>query len=294
MVMLDEIHPKLPKPQNDTNTYTLGSTGGHNIVITCLPKGQIGNNSAATVAAQLVHAFPAIRFGLMVGIGCAVPPEIRLGNVVVSTPVDQYPGVVQWDFGKTEKEGVFRQTGALNNPPSALLSALGELESTHEMEGSRVRQYLDEMANKWPRLALKYTTCEHIEDPLSDSVDPAEGEADEVRVHYGMVASGNQVIKDEETRDKLNKCLGGNVLCFEMEAAGLINSFPCLVIRGICDYADSRKNKDWQEYAAAVAAAYTKELLGFVQPTDVSNERPVKDVLDKGKPASKNPDFGSL
>ena len=46
-----------------------------------------------------------------------------------------------------------------------------------------------------------------------------------------------------------------------MEAAGLINDFPCLVIRGICDYANSHKNKCWKNYAAATAAAYAKELL---------------------------------
>jgi nucleoside phosphorylase len=72
-------------------------------------------------------------------------------------------------------------------------------------------------------------------------------------VHYGTVASGNQVMRDGVTRDKISSGLGG-VLCFEMEAAGLMNSFPCLVIRGICDYADSHKNKRWQAYAAATAA----------------------------------------
>ncbi|KAL3444390.1 hypothetical protein BJX65DRAFT_310973 [Aspergillus insuetus] len=46
-----------------------------------------------------------------------------------------------------------------------------------------------------------------------------------------------------------------------MEAAGLMNTYPCLVIRGICDYADSHKNKAWQGYAAATAAAFAKELL---------------------------------
>ena len=46
-----------------------------------------------------------------------------------------------------------------------------------------------------------------------------------------------------------------------MEAAGLMNDFPCLVIWGICDYADSHKNKRWQNYAVATAAVYAKELL---------------------------------
>jgi nucleoside phosphorylase len=69
-------------------------------------------------------------------------------------------------------------------------------------------------------------------------------------------------------RDRISRELGG-VLCFEMEAAGLMNTFPCLVIRGICDYSDSHKNKDWQAYAAAVAAVYAKELLGEIEPVVV-------------------------
>ena len=74
------------------------------------------------------------------------------------------------------------------------------------------------------------------------------------------MTSGNQFIKDTVTRDRLSKELGG-ILCFEMEAAGLMNNFPCLVIREICDYSNSHKNKRWQPYAAATAAACAKELL---------------------------------
>jgi len=81
----------------------------------------------------------------------------------------------------------------------------------------------------------------------------------EPAIHYGLIASGDQVMRHGATRDRLRKEL--DVLCFEMEAAGLMDSFPCLVIRGICDYADSHKNKRWQSYAAATAAAYAKELL---------------------------------
>jgi nucleoside phosphorylase len=102
-----------------------------------------------------------------------------------------------------------------------------------------------------------------------------------MRVHFGLIASGNQVIKDAAFRDKLNKDLGGQILCVEMEAAGLMNNFPCIVIRGVCDYADSHKNKDWQEYAAAVAAAFAKEFLEALQHSDVEGERPVKDILDQ-------------
>lgn len=81
-------------------------------------------------------------------------------------------------------------------------------------------------------------------------------------IHYGLIASGDQVMRDGATRERLRREL--DVLCFEMEAAGLMDDFPCLVVRGICDYADSHKNKQWQGYAAAAAAAYAKELLSVV------------------------------
>ncbi|UKZ69090.1 uncharacterized protein TrAtP1_010103 [Trichoderma atroviride] len=74
-------------------------------------------------------------------------------------------------------------------------------------------------------------------------------------------------MKDAVVRDTLG--MKKNVLCFEMEAAGLMNHFPCLVIRGICDYADTHKNKEWQGYAAMTAAAYTKDLLCLIHPNRV-------------------------
>jgi nucleoside phosphorylase len=94
----------------------------------------------------------------------------------------------------------------------------------------------------------------------------------DVVIHYGLIASGNRVIKDGAERDRVASELEG-VLCFEMEAAGMMNTFPCLVIRGICDYADSHKNKEWQPYAAAMAAAYTKDLLSVIPPAAVAQTR---------------------
>jgi len=331
--MLDQIHADLPKPPNDHNTYTLGSICDHKVVIACLPKGKYGNNSAATVAANMVGTFPSIKAGLMVGIGGGIPPKVRLGDVVISSPTDQYPGVVQWDMGKAEKNGDFKRTGALNNPPMTLLTAVGKLETKHELYGSKIRQYLDDVEKKWPRLVPKYTQSASLKDHLlaADNsqrhrnnwysifmmlwdmilsllgyllgwsafavmersadqvmspttvitVDGDQRKARNTHVHYGLIASGNQVVKDVNLRDELNSRFGGNVLCVEMEAAGLMD-FPSIVIRGICDYADSEKNKDWQEYAAAVAAACAKELLGCVQQSDVNGERPLKDLLGRG------------
>ncbi|KAH7202849.1 hypothetical protein BKA60DRAFT_546248 [Fusarium oxysporum] len=84
-------------------------------------------------------------------------------------------------------------------------------------------------------------------------------------------------MKDALVRDKLAAEKG--VLCIEMEAAGLMNHFPCLVICGICDYSDSHKNKEWQGFAAMVAAAYTKDLLRQVPPNKVEAERRIGEVL---------------
>ncbi|EPS38853.1 hypothetical protein H072_7379 [Dactylellina haptotyla CBS 200.50] len=317
--MLDETHADLTKPSTDQNTYTLGSILNHNVVITCLPKGKYGNNSASAVATHLANTFPAVKFVLMVGIGGGVPPKVRLGDVVVGTPVGAFPGVVQWDMGKT-KNGEFERTGALNNPPTLLLTAVGKLETDHETHGTKIPEYLEEMGEKFPRLKAKYlcrdklqdvlfkATYEHVnEKPKGEEDEEEQDEEDEdeedeeedegcqwcdtkyivkrkekeMRVHYGLIASGNQVIKDASMRKDLNAKLGGEVLCIEMEAAGVLSALPCLVIRGICDYADSHKNKAWQEHAAAVAAAFAKELLGYLPPDAIAGERSVKDVVSE-------------
>lgn len=151
--MLDERHDNLPKPSSDHNTYTLGSIGDHNVVIACLPKGTIGTNAAAAVATSMIGTFPSIRIDLMVGIGGGISPKVKLGDVVVSTPGDQYTGVVQWDLGKAENDGGFKRTAALNRPPNTLLTALTKLESKHELDGSDINQYLEDLRRNYPRLA---------------------------------------------------------------------------------------------------------------------------------------------
>lgn len=77
-------------------------------------------------------------------------------------------------------------------------------------------------------------------------------------MHRGTITSGELVLKDAKKRDDLAQ--GHGVLCFEMEAAGALTDFPCMVIRDISDYCDSHKNDQWHGYAAAVAAAYARQL----------------------------------
>jgi nucleoside phosphorylase len=288
--MLDEIHPDLPTSSNDQNTYVLGRIHAHNVVIACLPSGVYGTTSAATVATQMPFTFRSIRFGLMVGIGGGVPGkdvDIRLGDVVVSKPTGGFGGVVQYDFGKTVAQGVFERTGSLNKPPQILLTAIAKLQADQIVMGkSRVPEYLSGMITMHPVMQAKFTYRGEEQDRLFDATYDHYGSENACNIceasrlvtrlardrhdpviHYGLIASGSQVIKHGGTRDKLGQELG--ILCFEMEAAGLMDNFPCLVIRGICDYADSHKNKQWQEYAAATAAAYAKELLSVIHPNQV-------------------------
>jgi nucleoside phosphorylase len=287
--MLDEIHPNLPTSSKDQNTYMLGRICAHNVVIACLPSGVYGTTSAATVANQMLFTFKSIRFGLMVGIGGGAPSkeaDIRLGDVVVSKPTGGFGGVVQYDFSETVGQGVFERTGRLNRPPQVLLTAISRLQADQIVEPSRIPEFLSEMMARYPRMRAEFTYRGQEEDRLFDVasdhcglenncdtceistlVTRPDRDIHDPVIHYGLIASSNQMIKHGGTRDKLGQELG--ILCFETEAAGLMDNFPCLVIRGICDYADSHKNKQWQGYAAATAAAYAKELLSVIHPNQV-------------------------
>jgi nucleoside phosphorylase len=291
--MLDEEHEDLEQDENDNNLYSLGRIGDHNVVIVCLPAGLIGNNPAAAVATQMRSTFRSVRFGLMVGIGGSVPSaeaDIRLGDVVVSQPDQGYGGVIQYDFGKAAPSG-FHGTGFLNSPPPILLSAVAKMQANHLRRKSKLSEHVSKL-----RRLLELTrdttgpdvlfeaSYNHAGGPTCQScssdkeIDRQPRESEEPVVHYGTIASGNQVMRDGSTRDRVSMEFGG-VLCFEMEAAGLMNSFPCLVIRGICDYADSHKNKRWQAYAAGTAAACAKELLLVIPPTDVAKTRTVEETI---------------
>jgi nucleoside phosphorylase len=294
--MLDEKHPRLPNLKSDGNSYTLGRIGIHNVVVACLPTGMTGNNSAATVAKDMQRSFP-IKIGLLVGVGGGVwskKVDMRLGDVVVSQPDGTHGGVVQWDFGKTEKGGVFRRTGSLNKPPRVLLNAVQDIKTRHMTEGDKLAEHLSTMATNKPFMAetfgyqgaehdqLYRPTYDHQSGETCDECDNSQvierlpaRTSSAPKIHYGNIASGNEVMKDGATRDRIAKEEG--VICFEMEAAGLMDSFPCLVIRGICDYADSHKNKRWQPYAAATAAAFAKELLEVVDKQEVEQLKPTSE-----------------
>jgi nucleoside phosphorylase len=117
-----------------------------------------------------------------------------------------------------------------------------------------LRMTCDELGCKETRLVAR--------NRLRDAQGPPGSEFPEEYkplVHFGKIGSGDTVMKSGEDRDRIAKADG--IIAFEMEGAGVWDHFPSIVIKGVCDYADSHKNKEWQNYAAATAAACMKAFL---------------------------------
>ncbi|KAL6825728.1 purine and uridine phosphorylase [Trichoderma sp. SZMC 28015] len=291
--ILDEKHagPETVSQANQSD-FTLGRIGKHNVAIATLPTGEYGTASAATVAADMSHNFPNIRIRLMVGIGGGAPSErndIRLGDIVVSAPSNGKSGVFQYDYGRTIQGQPFQPTRFLDQSPMILRTAMTGLMVQYECEGHQLEETIKNTLERSPKLLGKYSRphessdrlyCNTFVHPSNDGSDCAKSCGDDLLImrprrtqensslviHYGMIASANQLMKNAIIRDKMSSEY--HVLCFEKEAGGLMNTFPCLVIRGICDYSDSHTNEIWQGYAAMAAAAYAKDLINRLPPLE--------------------------
>ncbi|OJJ03314.1 hypothetical protein ASPVEDRAFT_42832 [Aspergillus versicolor CBS 583.65] len=294
--MLDQKHapPQYIHP-HDHNIYTLGaikgSPGYHKVVVVSPPAGRYGPMTATATVAKLLSSFPGIKYGVTVGTGGGIPDadsgsDIRLGDVVVGRPEGAYWGVREYDIGKARPTGPEKGSG-WPYPPTALLGAVSAIRSKHELTGSDVPKILAAMGRHNPRMGspqpgqvkrqgFVYPGAEN--DFLFDGqYEHRQGSADcrgcdpgklvyrvkrehhDPLIFYGTIASAKTVVNNARQRDTFKDCL-----CFESDAAEYMNSFPCLVVRGISDYCDSHKNNRWQMYAAATAAAYAKELLGIM------------------------------
>ncbi|KAL4745895.1 hypothetical protein BDW72DRAFT_210938 [Aspergillus terricola var. indicus] len=267
--ILDENYGA-PEEQNsaDTNMYTLGRIGKHYIAIAC-PTGQHGTTSAAVAAINMVRTFPkSLRVGLMVGIGGGIPSatnDIRLGDIVISYPTGTCGGKLT-------------RTGSLKSPPRILLAAVDQMRTAALREGPLYPSYIQRAGQRNNRTRLNFsrpdqqhdrlfqTQYEHPSDAATCDGCLAEWEVtrerrgdSEPQPHYGIIASWSVPIKHSELRERLRK-----------ETGAL--HFPCVVIRGICDYADSHIYKQWQGYAALAAASYAKELLDYIPRGQVLQE----------------------
>ncbi|KAI1173306.1 purine and uridine phosphorylase [Nemania sp. FL0916] len=286
----------------DTNTYSTGAIGRHNVVLVHLPN--MGKVAAATAATFLRASYGCINLALVVGICGGVPfgnspnTDIFLGDVVISD------GVIQYDLGRRFPHGFVRKDHIQDNLPRPSLPVRTFLAKLQANETSRLREKtLDHLYNLQQKQgnAAKYLrptedwlfkpTYRHKHSNVSscptcsggiDSVcsaalkfscqelgcdehelvlrTPSKAPSDVPTIHFGLVASGDLVMKSGEDRDRVASHDGA--IAFEMEGAGAWEALPgCLIIKGVCDYADSHKNKIWQAYAAATAAATSKAAL---------------------------------
>ncbi|KAF9894777.1 hypothetical protein FE257_004398 [Aspergillus nanangensis] len=280
--MLDDEHASLPSVPGDPNVYVLGRIGSHNIVMACLPGGP-GKATAAIATANMARTFPEIRLRLLVGTGGGVPSvthDIRLGDVVISMPDGPHGGVVEYDMGSDTEEG-FNHKGNLLPVPSILRSAVVKMRSNHRVKPNKIHQFLSAMLQKGQGLSTYqrpsmepdvlfqggyphisgHDTCGRCD--KGNVVNRPPRNSNVPHIHYGLIASGDQVMRSARERYRVTRDIG-DVLCFEMEAAGILAAFPCLVIRGISNYADSHKTDVWRHYAAATAAGCAKELLLYL------------------------------
>jgi ankyrin repeat protein/nucleoside phosphorylase len=221
----------------------------------------------------------------MVGIGGGVPSpanDIRLGDVVVGTRVMPY------DLSKAEQNGLTRTEDPklLRDTASTVVS---DFRARHYTDGlENFKEILEKRSQQYaeyhhPGLLdhLFLPSCSHTATQTAPDPSPATGPAphfencgscdqskivkravrssNDPLIHYGAIASGSQVVKNAIDRDRYAREF--DAICFEMEVAGLVDSLPCIPIRGICDYSDSHKNKDWQKYAALVAASFARDIV---------------------------------
>jgi len=199
-------------------------------------------------------------------------------------------GVLQYDMGILHPGG-YQSRSHLDKPGTLLIQAAQSQELKHGFAEGNMHDYMRQAIRDLERIGRTEFQCPgpkydllfqpeyyhhgtYTEEFCQDCCDKAQlvkrtRPDTPPRVYYGLIGSADTVMQDGHLRDRMRQ--SDKVLCFEMEAAGLMDSFPCLVIRGISDYADTHKNKVWQPYAALAAAAYAKDLLSVIQAQKVED-----------------------
>ncbi|KAF2187513.1 hypothetical protein K469DRAFT_725453 [Zopfia rhizophila CBS 207.26] len=220
--------------QNDNSVYKLGTIGKYNVVMAVLLDKEYGTNSAACVARDIIHTFSNIRIGLMVSVSSGVlslKHNIYLSNIIVMNGLKA-------DY---ERKGL-RKKYSHPDPKSNIL-------------------YRSEIVHAEDTKELCITVCSHNPSMLVSQEEQAE-EDDDPEIHYSLITLVNQLMKDATFRDTLAK--EKDVLCFEIETAGLMNQFPYLII---------------YRYAAITAAAYAKDILYQIPPNRLEAEKRISNII---------------
>jgi hypothetical protein len=290
--ILDHLHDhvKFTSGRNEEYLYTAGDINGHNIIIATFPAGHsYGVGAAASLARAVKAKFPNLWFGLLVGVAAGLPDlsktpprDIRLGDVLVGLGQNGSPTIVSYGFGK-ETAQEFQLGGVEGKTAKLVGAAIRAMTLSGSDQWPSFRRYYDSLRgirhndNDTPIFADPGQDNDHLfanrgrdneGNRLSEEVPRQPRPVDErTKVWYGKIGSGDRLMKNAEKRDELiAQVAPHDILGLEMEAAGVMDVIPVGVIRGVCDYADEHKNKEWQPYAAATAASYAKALLYKINP----------------------------
>jgi ankyrin repeat protein/nucleoside phosphorylase len=301
----DKSGSRYGKQEGDTNTYSTGRIGRHDVVLVHM--SGMGPTDAARAASNIRLSFKEVRLALIVGVCGGVPLErsIVLGDVIVSDSIVDFSTGRQYSDGVQARKGGKHMLGRPNPEIRGLLSKLKIPLIRQELE-VEVQQNLAELCKKsdtaqYPGVehdrlfAASYRHMHRKETSSQDCLcirsqlhsgpvcsEALESSCDALRcdaaspgnpsrrarfalgvptpfLHIGTIGA-TTVMKSGEHRDVIAR--ENDVIGFEMEGAGLWDDLPCIIIKGVCDYADSHKNKKWQDYAAATAASAAKAFLG--------------------------------
>ncbi|KAJ4087127.1 hypothetical protein NW760_003035 [Fusarium oxysporum] len=285
--LLDERYRgRFPVDRGDDYVFQAGAMGGHNIVIATLPAGQeYGTGSAAALASQVKQFFPNLWFGLLVGVAAGLPDlsrvparDIRLGDVLVGLPVGESAGLVPYDLGKETEDGFqpLRLGHSLATTEPIVRSAIGSIKLEAPYDTEKFLPYYEKIRNCEHTTGtftdpgqdndILYLACDNGQEKVVERSPRPNQAYQRTRVWYGPIGSGDKLLKNAQKRNELRDKYG--IIGLEMEAAGTMNRIPVGVIRGVSDYGDRHKNKDWQPYAAAMAASYARALLDEIPLSD--------------------------
>ncbi|EXJ88937.1 hypothetical protein A1O3_02001 [Capronia epimyces CBS 606.96] len=299
--LFDEFWDGYGKAPGDDNAYTVGSMARHNVVLAHLPGMGIPTAAGAAVGlrASFPEIKLALVVGMCGGVPYGTQnEEIILGDVIISQAVIKYDFGRQYPEKYQIKDTVEDRLG---RPSLGIRALQAQLRTHHYQAKMQqnIATFLRAIQNKLPYTLLpgsendvlyhssylhkhhSHAACDKCCEGDSQICEEAlkmdcedlgcsatmlvarnrltHASTTQPRVHFGIMGSGNTVMKSGQHRDLLARA--EDIIAFEMEGAGVWEYFPSVIIKGVCDYADSHKRKTWQGYAAATAAACAKAFL---------------------------------
>ncbi|XP_061179819.1 uncharacterized protein LOC133188409 isoform X2 [Saccostrea echinata] len=290
------------KTEGESNVYTVGFIGEHKCVSTKLPR--IGQSRAAQISSgntttRLLGTFQNIEHVFVVGVAGGVPhytnfyKHVRLGDIVLSRCNDKGYFYYHVDQILQDKEGNIQYKMRTWSPRDMSLQRLAEkLEErcTRHPEKAPWERYIKEGQellekqeadfNRPPkesdRLYMSIGEENVIEVQHPDQPEEAQGREDAPTVRFGVLGSGRPITKYDNTR--LEFAVNYGITCFDCEYDQVIESIvgnrkdSFMFIRGISDYNDGSKNKEWQPYASLAAAAMMKTIIKMISNPYLSED----------------------